>query len=87
MPQEFLRFEEKDLSHQGSIHDSTAFNETCLNDLLGDLSELLSSARLFLVGDSAYALRSYLLTPYPNVQGSGSQDDFNFWHSKQQDCN
>ena len=35
----------------------------------------------YLIGNSAYALRSFLITPYGNVMHGTVEDDFNFFHS------
>lgn len=69
--------------HKGSTHDSTAFFETSLYDLLWECADWLFSNGLFLIGDSAYALLSFFLIPFEsNVTEPGSpQDGFNFWHS------
>ena len=67
--------------HQGSTHDSTAFFETELFDLLENLEETLSSLGLFLVGDSAYAISRTLLVPYSNTTPGKMEDAFNFWLS------
>jgi hypothetical protein len=69
--------------HKGSTHDSTAFFETSLYDLLWECADWLFSNGLFLIGDSAYALLSFFLIPFEsNVTTPGSpQDGFNFWHS------
>ena len=33
------------------------------------------------MGDSAYGIESFLITPYDNTSPKTSQDDFNFYHS------
>ena len=67
--------------HKGSIHDSAAFAETLLIDLLKLKSEFLYKNRLFLIGDSAYTLASYLITPHDNADSQSMEDDFNYYHS------
>jgi DDE superfamily endonuclease len=51
-------------SNKGSTHDSAAFTASRLYDLLKEVSKSLNDRGLFLVGDSAYGLASFLLTPY-----------------------
>jgi hypothetical protein len=69
--------------HKGSTHDSNAFFETSLYDLLWELEDWLLMCGFFLIGDSAYTLLSFFLIPFEsNVTAPGScQDGFNFWHS------
>lgn len=45
---------------QGSAHDSTIFNNSCLRL---DFENGIYGANTLLVGDSGYPLRSYLMTP------------------------
>jgi DDE superfamily endonuclease len=68
--------------HKGSTHDSLAFSETKLIDLLEKKKEYLYKHRLFLIGDSAYAMQSYMIVPFPNADANTMQDDFNYYHSK-----
>ena len=42
--------------------------------------ELKRRGYLF-IGDSAYALRSFLMTPYDNALHGTAEDNFNFFHS------
>lgn len=66
--------------HKGLVHDSAAFAETMLIDLLKSKSEFLFKNRLFLIGDSAYTLASYLITPHDNAESQSMEDDFNYYH-------
>jgi hypothetical protein len=68
--------------HKGSTHDSVAFIETKLAKLLEDKKDYLYNNRLFIVGDSAYALKSYMMVPYPNAESNSIHDDFNYYHSR-----
>jgi hypothetical protein len=72
-------------AHQGSCHDSSAFQSTKLNMLLSSRSDWLLEKRWFIVGDSAYSLESYLLVPFdkPDMKRSTGQkeDAYNFYHS------
>jgi len=68
--------------HPGCTHDSTAFSSTQLFKTLYELQDWLWERKLFLIGDSAYSLTSYMLTPFDNVSIVGeSKDNFNYWHS------
>lgn len=62
-------------STRGPSHDSSAFS------LLIEKSMELYNKRLFIIGDSAYSLRSFLITPYDMVYRGTKEDDFNFFHS------
>jgi DDE superfamily endonuclease len=67
--------------HKGGTHDSRAFSETNLYELLDKLAEDLKREGLYLAGDSAYALAVFLLTPFDNPEAKSMQDAFNFYHS------
>lgn len=67
--------------HKGSVHDSAAFAETMLIELLKSKADFLFDNRLFIIGDSAYTLASYLLTPHDNASSQSMEDDFNYYHS------
>ena len=63
---------------KGSEHDSTAFKKTELhNTLLHKFNDLLDLG-LYIVGDSAYAIRSFLLTPFDNARPQSPEDGFNY---------
>ncbi|GFH61171.1 hypothetical protein CTEN210_17647 [Chaetoceros tenuissimus] len=66
---------------KGSEHDSTAFKKTTLHDkLLLRFRDLLAMG-FYIVGDSAYAIRSFLLTPFDNALPNSAKDSFNYHHS------
>ena len=69
-------------SNKGSTHDSTAFLNSRLVDLLNELSEELYERGLFIAGDSAYGLAPYLITPYDahelKSDPERAKDSFNF---------
>lgn len=50
------------------------------NVLLKKTNSLMKKG-LYLIGDSAYALRSFLITPFDNAAHSTPEDNFNFHHS------
>lgn len=58
-----LKFTDIAVNWPGSAHDSRIFNETRLCDALEE-----GRYRGFLLGDSRYACRSYLLTPFLTPQ-------------------
>ena len=41
----------------------------------------LATKGLYFIGDSAYSLRSFLLTPYDNAAHGSAEDNYNFFHS------
>ena len=55
------------------------FNESNLGKNLVNLADELRMKGIFIVVDSACALRSYLLTPYDNAQPDSKEDAFNFF--------
>ena len=69
-------------SNEGTSHDSSAFSSSRLDDLLKEIARQLHDLGLFLVGDSAYNLTSYLLTPYDTQElktdTDHSKDAFNY---------
>ena len=66
---------------KGSEHDSTAFKKTQLHEkLLASFTNLVNHG-LYIVGDSAYAIRSFLLVPFDNARPSSDEDSFNYHHS------
>jgi DDE superfamily endonuclease len=67
--------------HKGSSHDSKAFSETKLSDILNEKREYLYSNRFFIVGDSAYPLASYMIVPFANAESNSMEDAFNYWQS------
>lgn len=73
---------------KGSEHDSAAFKATNLYSQLESLWENNGAIRsnrygimFYLVGDSAYALRPFLLTPFDNAMPGSAEDAFNYYQS------
>lgn len=66
---------------RGAEHDSTAFKNGALYQCLMNNWRFLALKGLYFIGDSAYALKSFLLTPFDNVLHGTSEDNFNFFHS------
>ena len=77
------------INAKGSEHDSKAFKNTKLckklegtyrkDDCLLNQNEF--GILFYLISDSAYALRPFLLTPYDNAASDSAEDVFNFIHS------
>ena len=72
-------------SNKGSTHDSVAFSNSRLYSLLAQKVDQLENQGYFLVGDSAYNLTPFLLTPYTTEEvrqdPSHTCDTFNFFLS------
>jgi len=76
--------------NKGSTHDSLAFLNCKLGDLLCEKCEKLFEEGLHLVGDSACPLTGFLLVPFelPDLQNDAthSLDAFNHCHSSNRIC-
>ena len=68
-------------SHKGGSHDSSCLKETELYDLLIEKRDALFDLGYYILGDSAYAIESFLLPPYDNTTSRSSEDNFNFFQS------
>ena len=68
-------------SHKGGSHDSSCFRESKLYVFLESVREELFALGYYILGDSAYAIESFLLPPYDAANPKTSEDDFNFFHS------
>ena len=69
-------------SHRGSSHDSTCFRESCFyKHILKPLQNKLFALSFFILGDSAYAIESFILPPYDNAKSKSAEDAFNFYQS------
>jgi hypothetical protein len=69
------------IESRGSEHNLTAFKRTGLYQWLLDNWWRLEKYGYFFIGDSAYALRQFLVTQYDNAMHSTPKDNFNFFHS------
>ena len=67
--------------HKGGSHDSSCFSHTELYKHLHSIKDKLYRMGYFLLGDSAYALESFILVPYDGPRPQSAEDDFNFYHS------
>ena len=70
------------IGEKGSSHDSPVFKESMLGCHLMEIASDLMEKGLYLVSDSAYAIRSYLLVPYENAQPGSKQYSFNYFLSR-----
>ena len=69
-------------SNAGSSHDSSCFRSTLLyKDILKPMRDRLYELKYFILGDSAYAIESFVIPPYDNAKSGSPEDDFNFYHS------
>ena len=66
---------------RGAEHDSTAFKNSGLYQWLIHNWKSLMDKGYYFIGDSAYALKSFLLTPYDNAMHGTTEDNYNFFHS------
>jgi len=71
--------------NKGSSHDSSAFGNTKLIELLKEKAQQLLEQGLFLNGDSAYPTYSFLQVPYDQQEVKadpvGAKDAYNYCHS------
>ncbi|XP_046403859.1 protein ALP1-like [Ischnura elegans] len=68
------------VGHVGSVHDARVFRLSRLYDYLGDALKFPNDSHI--IGDSAYALHTNLLTPFAdNGHLTRRQKNFNFCHS------
>ena len=66
---------------RGAEHDSNAFKKTDLYKKLLSIGQRLYDKGLYIVGDSAYSIRSFILVPYENATPQSPEDGFNYHHS------
>ena len=67
--------------NRGSSHDSSCFRDSGLYGLLQSKMDYLFNKGFFLLGDSAYAIESFIIPPYDSPLKKSQEDDFNFFHS------
>ena len=68
----------RNILSRGAEHDSTAFKNSNLYKWLLLNWKWLSRRGFYFIGDSAYALKSFILTPYDNVLHGTLEDSYNF---------
>ena len=66
---------------RGAEHDSTAFKNSSLYGWLSVHWKRLCEKGYYFIGDSVYALRSFIHTPYDNALHDTPEDNYNFFHS------
>lgn len=71
----------RSIMSRGAEHDSTAFRNSGLYGWLLDNYLVLVEKGYHFIGDSAYAIKSFLHTPYDNAAHSSDEDNYNFFHS------
>jgi len=71
----------RSIMSRGAEHDSTAFKNSGLYKWLMQNATVLMEKGYYFIGDSAYALKSFLLTPYDNAMHGTAEDNYNFFHS------
>jgi hypothetical protein len=71
---------------RGAEHDSSAFKQSSLYRILQRKWRWFRDRGFYFIGDSAYALRSYLLTPFEGTMHGTNQDNYNFFHSSSRIC-
>lgn len=71
----------RNIIHRGAEHDSTAFKNSKFYCWLMENWKWLAGKGFYFIGDSAYSLKSFLVTPYDNTLHATAEDNFNFFHS------
>lgn len=72
---------------RGAEHDSTAFkNSPFYKDILMPNWREFARKGFYFVGDSAYSLKAFILTPFDNVAHATAEDNYNFFHSSARIC-
>ncbi len=66
------------IESRGAEHDSTAFKRTGLYQWLLENWWRLERDGYYFIGDSAYALHQFIITPYDNAMHGTPKDNFNF---------
>ena len=69
------------IGERGSSHDLPTFHESDLGEYLLSNLNWLKDKGFYIFGDSAYAMRVYLLTPYDNPAPGSPEDNFNYFLS------
>ena len=63
---------------KGAEHDSSAFKATNLYKHITKKYQWFIDHGLYLVGDTAYSQRPFLITPYDNAKSNSKEDTFNY---------
>ena len=68
-------------SHKGGSHDSSYFRDTELYSCLETVRDELFKLGYYILGDSAYAIESFLFPTYIAANPRRLEDNFNVYHS------
>ena len=71
----------RNINSRGAEHDSTAFKNSKFYKWLEINFRKLAGGHYYFVGDSAYAIKSFLMTPFDNAVHGTPEDNYNFFHS------
>ena len=71
----------RSIQSPGSEHDSSAFKSTGLYRKLMEENVNLLRKGLYIICDSAYAIRGFCIPPYDNAMPYSGEDNFNFYQS------
>ena len=71
----------RNIINRGAEHDSTAFKNSTFYKWLFDNWKKLAEKGFYFIGDSAYAIKSFLITPFDNAVHGTAEDNYNFFHS------
>ncbi len=71
----------RNIMHRGAEHDSTAFKNSNFYDWLVKNWNKLAEKGFYFIGDSAYAIKSFLVTPFDNAVHGTPEDNYNFFHA------
>ena len=69
------------IQHRGADNDFTKSKNSRFYKWLVENWLMLGRRGFYFFGDSAYSLKSFLLTPYDNVIHGSHEDNYNFFHS------
>ena len=67
--------------NRGSSHDSSVFKHTKLYDLLKSKCADLFEKEYFILGDSAYAIESFIICRFDGAGKTTPENGLNFYHS------
>ncbi len=71
----------RNIINRGAEHDSTAFKNSKFYQWLMNNWRKLADKGFYFIGDSAYSIKSFLLTPFDNAVHRSAEDNYNFFHS------
>ena len=71
----------RSITSRGADHDSSAFKNSPLYKWLLTNWKWLAKKGFYFIGDSAYSIKSFILTPFDNTLHATAEDNFNYFHS------